>query len=47
VAHYCKKLEKCGFIYSASNITSSEKKIYLRRREIIKNSKNIFSINWN
>eukprot|EP00347_Sterkiella_histriomuscorum_P000823 403374378 len=38
VAHYCKKLEKCGFIKSQSNISSSEKKISLSKREQIKKS---------
>ena len=33
VAHYCKKLEKCGFVLSTTNPNSSEKKIILNAIE--------------
>ncbi|CDW77868.1 UNKNOWN [Stylonychia lemnae] len=47
VAHYCKKLEKCGFIHSHSNISTSEKKISLAKREKIKASVSQFNgIRW-
>lgn len=36
VAHYCKKLEKCGFIKSYNNVSTSEKKIQLTQREKLK-----------
>jgi len=36
VAHYCKKLEKIGFVNSVCNATTSEKKISLRKRDILK-----------
>lgn len=36
VAHYCKKLEKIGFVNSVCNATTSEKKISLRKRDLLK-----------
>ena len=36
VAHYCKKLEKIGFVNSVCNSNTSEKKISLRKRELLK-----------
>jgi len=33
-AHYCKKLEKCGFLVCECFTTSSEKKISMRKQDI-------------
>lgn len=38
IAHYCKKLEKIGFVDTTTNATTSEKKISLRKREALKHS---------
>ena len=38
IAHYCKKLEKIGFVDTNTNATTSEKKISLRKREALKHS---------
>ena len=46
MAHYCKKLEKCGFIQSGNNANSSEKRIFLKRREKIKQQQALFRIDW-
>lgn len=46
VAHYCKKLEKIGFVTSATNEKTSEKKITLRKREHAGMIQSLFKPDW-
>lgn len=39
VAHYCKKLEKCGFLACKSSQNSSERQISLQRQQFALDSK--------
>ena len=43
MAHYSKKLEKCGIIRTSTNVNSSEKRVTLVKREKIKANEAIFS----
>jgi hypothetical protein len=46
VAHYCKKLEKIGFVSSACNASTSEKRVTLRKRDTLRNLKPLFALDW-
>jgi hypothetical protein len=46
IAHYCKKLEKIGFVDTTTNATTSEKKISLRKREALKHSQSLMTPDW-
>jgi hypothetical protein len=47
IAHYCKKLEKIGFVITTTNATTSEKKISLRKRETLKHTQSLLVPDWN
>lgn len=46
IAHYCKKLEKIGFVDTTTNATTSEKKISLSKREALKHSQSLMTPDW-
>lgn len=46
IAHYCKKLEKIGFVNTTTNATTSEKKISLSKREALKASQTLMTPDW-
>lgn len=46
IAHYCKKLEKIGFVNTTTNATTSEKKISLSKREALKASQSLMTPDW-